>query len=148
MKVILRSDVDGLGRKGEILDVADGYFRNFLAPKGLALKATAGAEHQAEAMRRTAALRDAASKADAEEIATTLVPKTITIAAKAGDGGRLFGSVGAAEIVDAVDAQAGITIDRRSLDLDTPIKDLGEHTVMCTLHPEVAFPVSVSVIEE
>ena len=68
--------------------------------------------------------------------------------AKAGDGGRLFGSVGAAEIVDAVDAQAGVTIDRRSLDLDTPIKDLGEHTVMCTLHPEVAFPVSVSVIEE
>lgn len=91
MKVVLRSDVDGLGRKGEIMDVADGYFRNFLAPKGLALKATAGVEHQAEAMRRTAALRDAASKADAEEIATKLVPQTITIAAKAGDGGRLSG---------------------------------------------------------
>ena len=105
MKVVLRSDVDGLGRKGEIMDVADGYFRNFLAPKGLALKATAGVEHQAEAMRRTAALRDAASKADAEEIATKLVPQTITIAAKAGDGGRLFGSVGAQEIIDAVDAQ-------------------------------------------
>ncbi|MGB1629942.1 MAG: 50S ribosomal protein L9 [Acidimicrobiales bacterium] len=146
MKVVLRSDVDGLGRKGEIMDVADGYFRNFLAPKGLALKATAGVEHQAEAMRRTAALRDAASKADAEEIATKLVPQTI--AAKAGDGGRLFGSVGAQEIVDAVDAQAGATIDRRSLDLESPIKDLGEHSVMCKLHPEVAFPITVSVVEE
>ena len=148
MKVVLRSDVDGLGRKGEIMDVADGYFRNFLAPKGLALKATAGVEHQAEAMRRTAALRDAASKADAEEIATKLVPQTITIAAKAGDGGRLFGSVGAQEIVDAVDAQAGATIDRRSLDLESPIKDLGEHSVVCKLHPEVAFPITVSVVEE
>ena len=148
MKVVLRSDVDGLGRKGEIMDVADGYFRNFLAPKGLALKATAGVEQQAEAMRRTAALRDAASKADAEEIATKLVPQTITIAAKAGDGGRLFGSVGAQEIVDAVDAQAGATLDRRTLDLDSPIKDLGEHQVMCKLHPEVAFPITVSVIEE
>ena len=148
MKVVLRSDVDGLGRKGEIMDVADGYFRNFLAPKGLALKATSGVEQQAEAMRRTAALRDAASKADAEEIATKLVPQTITIAAKAGDGGRLFGSVGAQEIVDAVDAQAGATIDRRTLDLENPIKDLGEHSVMCKLHPEVAFPITVSVIEE
>lgn len=148
MKVVLRSDVDGLGRKGEIMDVADGYFRNFLAPKGLALKATAGVEHQAEAMRRTAALRDAASKADAEEIATKLVPQTITIAAKAGDGGRLFGSVGAQEIVGAIDAQVGAIIDRRTLDLEAPIKDLGERSVMCTLHPEVAFPITVSVIEE
>jgi len=148
MKVILRNDVDGLGRKGEIMDVADGYFRNFLAPKGLALKATAGAEQQAEAMRRTAALRDAATKADAEEIATTLVPKTITISAKAGDGGRLFGSVGAAEVIEAVDSQAGVTLDRRTLDLESPIKDLGDHMVMCKLHPEVAFPISVSVIEE
>ena len=148
MKVILRNDVDGLGRKGEIMDVADGYFRNFLAPTGLALKATAGAEQQAEAMRRTAALRDAATKADAEEIATTLVPKTITISAKAGDGGRLFGSVGAAEVIEAVDSQAGVTLDRRTLDLESPIKDLGDHMVMCKLHPEVAFPISVSVIEE
>lgn len=148
MKVVLRSDVDGLGRKGEITEVADGYFRNFLAPRGLALKATAGVEQQAEAMRRTAALRDAASKADAEEIATKLVSQTITIAAKAGDGGRLFGSVGVQEIVDAVDAQAGATIDRGTLDLEAPIKDLGEHAIMCNLHPEVAFPITVSVIEE
>ena len=92
MKVILRNDVDGLGRKGEIMEVADGYFRNFLSPKGLALKATAGAEQQADAMRRAASLKDAA-RADAEEVATKLVPMWFTIAAKAGDGGRLFGSV-------------------------------------------------------
>ena len=70
MKVILRNDVDGLGRKGEIMEVADGYFRNFLSPKGLALKATAGAEQQADAMRRAASLKDAATRADAEEVAT------------------------------------------------------------------------------
>ena len=148
MKVVLRSDVDGLGRNGEIMDVADGYFRNFLAPKGLALKATAGVEQQAEAMRRTAALRDAASKADAEEIATKLVPQTITIAAKAGDGGRLFGSVGAAEITEAVEAQTGAVVDRRALALDNPLKDLGQTIVMCKLHPEVEFPITVEVVEE
>ncbi len=148
MKVILRSDVSGLGRKGEILEVADGYFRNFLSPKGLAMKATAGAAQQAESMRRAASLRDAATKADAEEIATKLVPQTITIAAKAGDGGRLFGSVSAADIVAAVDEQAGVTIEARALDLDAAIKELGEHMVMTKLHAEVAFPITVSVIEE
>ena len=148
MKVILRSDVSGLGRKGEITEVADGYFRNFLSPKGLAMKATSGAEQQAESMRRAASLRDAASKADAEEIATKLVPQTITISAKAGDGGRLFGSVSAADIASAVDEQAGVTLDARTLDLETPIKDLGEHMVMTKLHAEVAFPITVSVIEE
>ena len=148
MKVILRSDVAGLGRKGEVMDVADGYFRNFLSPKGLALKASAGAEAQAEAMRRAASLRDAATKADAEEVATKVVPMRFTIAAKAGDGGRLFGSVSAADIVSAVDEQAGVSLEARTLELDAPLKDLGEHMVMCKLHAEVAFPITVSVIEE
>ncbi len=148
MKVILRSDVSGVGRKGEITNVADGYFRNFLKPRGLALKATEGAAGQAEAMRRAASMRDAATRADAEEVATKLVPQTITISAKAGDGGRLFGSVGASEIVEAVEAQAGVVVDRATLDLEHPIKDLGESMVMCKLHPDVAFPITVSVIEE
>ncbi len=148
MKVILRSDVDGLGRKGEMHDVADGYFRNFLSPKGLALKATAGAEGQAEAMRRAASLRDAATRADAEEVATKLVPMVFTISAKAGDGGRLFGSVGAADVAEAVDAQSGVTVDRRTLDLDQPLKELGQSTVMCKLHPDVQFPITVEIVEE
>ncbi|MEM7139416.1 MAG: 50S ribosomal protein L9 [Actinomycetota bacterium] len=148
MKVILREDVDGLGRKGDICDVADGHFRNLLAPKGLAMKATKGAEAQAEAMRRAASLKNAASRADAEEVATKLVPSVITIAAKAGDGGRLFGSVGAPEIVEAVEAQTGVVVDRRALNLDTPLKELGQAMVMCKLHPEVEFPITVDIIEE
>lgn len=148
MKVILRADVDGLGRKGDICEVADGHFRNLLSPRGLAMKATKGAEAQAEAMRRSASLKDAASRADAEEVATTLVPAVITIAAKAGEGGRLFGSVGAAEIVEAVEAQTGVVVDRRKLNLEHPLKDLGQSIVMCKLHPEVEFPITVEVIEE
>ncbi len=148
MKVILRQDVDGLGRKGEICEVADGHFRNLLSPKGLAMKATKGAEAQGEAMRRAASMRNAASRAEAEEVATKLVPSVITITAKAGEGGRLFGSVGAAEIVEAVEAQTGAVVDRRTLNLDQPLKDLGQSMVMCKLHPEVEFPVTVEVIEE
>jgi large subunit ribosomal protein L9 len=148
VKVILRQDVDGLGRKGEICDVADGHFRNLLNPRGLAMKATKGAEAQGEAMRRAATMRNAETRADAEEVATKLVPAVITIAAKAGDGGRLFGSVGEVEIAAAVEAQTGVVIDRRSLQLDTHLKDLGQAMVMCKLHPEVEFPITVEVIEE
>jgi large subunit ribosomal protein L9 len=148
VKVILRQDVDGLGRKGEICDVAAGHFRNLLDPRGLAMKATSGAEAQAEAMRRAGALRNAASRAEAEEVATKLVPAVITISAKAGEGGRLFGSVGAAEIVAAVEEQTGAVVDRRTLQLESALKELGQTTVMCKLHPDVEFPITVDVTEE
>ncbi|MFT5202384.1 MAG: large subunit ribosomal protein L9 [Candidatus Aldehydirespiratoraceae bacterium] len=148
MKVILRQDVNGLGQKGDICDVADGHFRNLLGPNGLAMKATKGAEAQAEAMRRSASMKNAASRAEAQEVATKLVPSVITISAKAGDGGRLFGSVGAAEIVEAVEAQTGVVVERRSLNLETPLKDLGQSMVMCKLHPEVEFPITVDIVEE
>jgi large subunit ribosomal protein L9 len=148
VKVILRQDVDGLGHKGDICDVADGHFRNLLSPNGLAMKATKGAEAQAEAMRRSASMKNAASRAEAQEVATKLVPSVITISAKAGDGGRLFGSVGAAEIVGAVEAQTGVVVERRSLSLETPLKDLGQSMVMCKLHPEVEFPITVDIVEE
>jgi len=107
VKVILRQDVDGLGRKGEICDVANGHFRNLLNPRGLAMKATKGAESQAEAMRRASALRNAETRTEAEEVATKLVPAVITIAAKAGEGGRLFGSVGEIEILNCNRAGMG-----------------------------------------
>jgi large subunit ribosomal protein L9 len=148
VKVILRQDVNGLGQKGDICDVADGHFRNLLGPNGLAMKATKGAEAQAEAMRRSASMKNAASRAEAQEVATKLVPSVITISAKAGDGGRLFGSVGAAEIVEAVEAQTGVVVERRSLNLETPLKDLGQSMVMCKLHPEVEFPITVDIVEE
>ncbi len=148
MKVILRQDVDGLGRKGDICEVAEGHFRNLLHPRGLAMKATKGAEVQAESMRRAASVRNAASRAEAEEIATKLVPTVITISAKAGDGGRLFGSVGEAEIVAAVEAQTGTVIERRALNLEHHLKHLGQSMVMCKLHPEVEFPITVEIVEE
>src|SRR5690606_41589941 len=108
MKVILRADVDQLGKRGDILDVADGYARNYLVPKGLAMKATAGAVAQAASMRRARDLRDAQDRAAAEALATTLVPKVITVKARAGSEGRLLGSVAAADLATAIPEQAGV----------------------------------------
>lgn len=148
MRVVLRQDVEGLGRKGEICDVAAGYFRNLLSPRGLAMKATKGVEAQAEAMRRAAVLRDARSRAEAEEIAARLVPMVITVSARAGEGGRLFGSVGPSDIAAAVEAQAGVVLDSQSLALDSPLKELGEVSVNCLLQNEVEFPLTVEVVAE
>jgi large subunit ribosomal protein L9 len=146
VKIILRDTVEGLGRKGDICEVADGYARNFLVPRGLAMQATKGSEAQAQAMRRTAAMRSATDRADAEQVAAALAPVVITITAKAGEGGRLFGSVTSTDIVEAVDRQAGATIDRRALVLDSPIKTLGRHEVTASLHPEVEVPITIEVI--
>lgn len=146
MKIILRDTVEGLGRKGDICDVADGYARNFLVPRGLAMQATKGFEAQAEAMRRTAAMRSAADREDAEQVAAALAPIVITIAAKAGEAGRLFGSVTSTDIVEAIDQQAGATIDRRALVLESPIKTVGRHEVRASLHPEVEVPITIEVV--
>ena len=148
MRVILRSDVSELGKRGDILDVSDGFARNYLVPKGLAMKATAGAESQAAGMRRARDLRDAQDRAAAEEVATTLVPKVITVTARAGTEGRLFGSVTAADVVAAIESQANGRIDRRKLVLGEPIKTLGTHTVPVKLHAEVEFPVTLDVVAE
>ena len=147
MKVILRDNVSGLGRKGDVCDVEAGYFRNYLNPQGKAFKATDANTGQAEAMRRAGALRNAADRSDAEEVATTLVPIVITIAAKAADG-HLYGSVSAADIADAIEQQTSAVVDRRTLQLESPIKETGQSVVMCKLHPEVEFPVTVEVTEE
>lgn len=145
MELILRDDVAGLGHRGDIVEVADGYARNYLVPKGFALPATPGIEAQAEAMRRTRQLKDAAEREAAEEIAARLVAFPVTVAAKAGDEGRLFGSVTTADIATAIAEQAGIEIDRRTLVLAEPIKSLGTHSVQVKLHADVEFPVTVEV---
>lgn len=146
MKVVLRSDVDQVGMKGDIIDVADGYARNFLVPKGLAFKATPGVEAQATAMRRGRDLRDASDRSAAETVAKTLVSRTVTIAARAGAEGKLFGSVTTTEIAEAVATQTGIEIDRRKLRLDEPIRSLGTHLVPAKLHAEVEFPITVEIV--
>ena len=148
MKVILRSDVSTLGKRGDILDVSDGYARNYLVPKGIAMKASVGAEAQAASMRRARDLRDAQDRAAAEALATTLVPKVITLAARAGTEGRLFGSVTASDIAAAVEAQTNVVIDRRKIVLAEPIKTLGTHTVPVKLHADVEFPVTLDVVAE
>lgn len=146
MKVILRSDVANVGNKGDVLDVSDGYARNFLVPRGLALRASAGAMAQAASMRRARDQREARDRASAEEVATRLAPRVITIGAKAGAEGRLFGSVTAADVVSAVQAQAGETLDRRRVHLDEPIKSVGTHEVAVRLHTEVELRLHVEVV--
>ena len=145
MKVILRADVDRVGKKGDILEVADGYARNFLVPRGLALKASAGALDQAAAMRRARDVRDASERSAAEDVARRLVPQVINVAARAGAEGRLFGSVTAIDIADAVETQTGIALDRRKVQLEEPIREVGTHRVTVKLHSEVEFPVTVEV---
>ena len=145
MKVLMRSDVDGVGKKGDLVDVADGYARNFLVPKGFAIKATKGIEDQASSMRRSRDLKDATDRGAAEEIAKTLVPAVITISAKASGEGKLFGSVTAADVVEAVEAQTGVVLDRRTLSLDEHIKTVGTHSVPAKLHSDVQFQITVEV---
>ncbi|MGD9701527.1 MAG: 50S ribosomal protein L9 [Acidimicrobiia bacterium] len=145
MKVILRSDVTGLGKRGDICDVKDGHARNFLLPRSLAIVATPGAVDQAASMRRARDLRDAQDRDAAQEIAKVLVARTITIPVKAGTEGRLYGSVTTSDIAAAVEAQSGIAIERRKLHSE-PIKSLGTHTVVAKLHGAVEFPITVEVV--
>jgi large subunit ribosomal protein L9 len=146
VKVILRADVEKLGRKGDVLDVSDGYGRNYLVPKGLALKATDGAVAQAAAMRRARDLKEAKDREGAEEVARRLTPVVIRIPARAGAEGRLFGSVTTADLADAVVAQTGVTLDRRRIHLDEPIKSLGMHEVAVRLHTDVEARLQVEVV--
>ncbi|MDG1265693.1 MAG: 50S ribosomal protein L9, partial [Ilumatobacter sp.] len=127
MQVILRSDVAGLGLRGDIVDVADGHARNFLFPKGHAIKASAGAIEQSRKMRLSRDAKDHESREAATAVASTLVPKTITIAAKASAEGKLFGSIHATEVADAVLEQTGIEIDRKEIEIDH-VKTVGSHT--------------------
>jgi large subunit ribosomal protein L9 len=147
MKVILRADSKLLGKRGDIIEVADGHARNYLLPKGLALVASDGAMSQAGSMRRARDLRDAADRDSAQTIAKALVAQVITITAKAGSEGRLFGSVTAADVAAAVQAQAHIELDRRKLHLPESIKVLGEYSVTAKLHHDVEFPFTIAVVK-
>ena len=144
-RIVLRADVDGVGKKGDILEVADGYARNFLIPRGHAIKATPGVQAQAAAMRRSRDLKDAKDREGAEVVARTLVPMTFKVEARAGTEGKLFGSVTALDIIEAVQKQSGVQLDRRKLHLDEPIKTVGVHEVAVRLHPDVQFAVTVEV---
>ena len=146
MRVILRSDIVGVGNKGDVVDVATGYGRNFLLPRGLAFVATPGAEAQAEGMRRSRDTKDAAARSAAEDVAKTLVSSPVQITARVGNDDKLFGSITAADIAEAVSAQTGVEIDRKQLVLTDPIRTVGTHLVPLKLHTNVEFPVTVEVV--
>jgi large subunit ribosomal protein L9 len=148
MKIVLRSDVEKLGEKGDIVDVADGYARNYLVPRGLAMRATKGVVDQAAAMRRSRDAKTARDRDGAQALAAQLTATRIEVKARAGEGGRLFGSVTNADIADAISAQTGVTIDRRSLQLDEPIKELGPHELAAKLHADVTVTVGIDVVAE
>jgi len=147
VKVLLRTDIEGLGRTGDLVEVARGYARNYLVPQGLAVKAGSGMADQAEAMQRKRALQTAADKSDAEEAAARLEGLVLQVTAKASEEGRLFGSVGVVEVVSALVDQFGLEVDRRQVSGD-PVKDLGTHSFTVQLHPEVDLQVSVEVQAE
>lgn len=145
MKVILVQDVPNLGRKGAAVEVAEGYARNYLVPRGLATIATPGAlkSLQVEQQRRAAQAQRAAERARAD--AAQLAGRTVTVHAKAGDAGRLFGAVTSKDVAEAILRQIGVAVDKRRIELPEPIKQLGSFAVEVRLHPEVTARVTVHV---
>jgi large subunit ribosomal protein L9 len=146
VKVVLRTDIDSVGKKGDIVDVADGFARNYLIPKGRAIAATAGIRAQADAMRRSRDKKDARDRESAEAVARMLVPTVFRIQARAGAEGRLFGSVTSTDVAEAVQAQSGVELDRRRIHLDEPIRSLGSHEVPVKLHADVEFRLTLEVV--
>ncbi|MEJ7764624.1 MAG: 50S ribosomal protein L9 [Acidimicrobiales bacterium] len=145
-KVVLRSDVSGVGKKGDIVEIADGFARNYLVPRGQALVASPGIESQANAMRRARDVKDAQEREAAEQVARVLVPAVIALKAKTtGKQGKLFGSVTTADVAEAVATQTGVTLDKRNLHVDEPIRTVGTHHVQVKLHPEVQFQVTLQI---
>ncbi len=147
IEVILREDVQSLGKTGEMVRVKDGYARNYLLPRGLAFEATEGNKKRIEAESRARGVRDQAERVEAERFAAALGKVPIALTGKAGEEGKLFGSITAQDIADALAAH-GHSVDRRRIELDHPIKTLGHHTVAVRLHPEVHAEVHVSVVAE
>ena len=147
MEVILRQHVDNLGRRGEIVKVADGYARNYLLPRKLALPATAGNKQHVERERKILEVREAEERGQAQAVAARLTALTITISRRVGDTEQLYGSVTASDIADFL-REKGFEIDRRKLILPEPIKALGEFDVPLKLHREVTVPLKVHVVKE
>ena len=145
MKIILIQEVTGLGGPGDIVEVKDGYGRNYLLPQGFAMRWTKGAEKQVTVIKRARDAREVRDLGHANEIKDQLAGLKVSLSARSGNGGRLFGSITPAEIVDAVKAAGGPSLDRRRLELSGQIKTTGQHNVKIRLHPEVTatFPVNV-----
>lgn len=147
MEVILRQTIAKLGRAGEVVQVKDGYARNYLIPQGLAYVATAGTKRQVEAEARRRSTRAAAERGDAEALAAQLAQVELTFTAKAGDGDRLFGSITSADIAERL-AEQGVVVDKRDIELEEPIKAIGVYTVPVRVHADVRGEIRVWVVRD
>ena len=147
MKVILLQDVKGKGKKGQMLEISDGYARNYLLPRKLAVEATADAVNTKKMNDKAAAEKAAKERAEALETAKQLREMTLVVTAKGGGAGRLFGSVTNQEIADALKAKSGITLDKRKIVISDPIKNVGTYTVQCKLGYEISAPLTVKIEE-
>jgi large subunit ribosomal protein L9 len=146
MKVLLRSDIAGVGRRGDIITVSSGHARNHLLPHGLAIVASEGEVVQAGVMRRSRDLRENTEREAARGVAANLAKQSIKVKAKAGAEGRLFGSISTTEIAAALLDQTGITVDRKNITIDTPIRSVGDHAVSVELYSDVVGVINLSVV--
>jgi large subunit ribosomal protein L9 len=146
MKLILTQEVAGLGAPGDVVEVKDGYGRNYLVPRGAAIRWTRGGEKQLDSLRRGREVRAITDLGSAQDAKKRLENLRVTLPVKAGDSGRLFGSVTGSDIVAAVSKAGGPEVDRRRIEIRTPIKTVGAHQVTIRLHPEVAATVSLEVV--
>lgn len=147
MKVILLQDVKGKGKKGQMLEISDGYARNYLLPRKLAVEATADAVNTKKMNDKAAAEKAAKERAEALEISRQLREMTLVVTAKGGGAGRLFGSVTNQEIADALKEKSGIALDKRKIVISDPIKSVGTYTVQCKLGYEITAPLTVKIQE-
>jgi len=147
VQVLLRRDVKGIGRRGDIVTVSSGHARNYLIPNGLAVEATDGAVEQAATVKKSRAVREAADRESARAIATAFAETPLVITAKAGATGKLFGSVTAADIVESLKAQ-GLDVDKHQIELPEPLRELGVFSLPVRLHPEVRASLKVWIVEE
>ena len=146
MKLILTQDVPGLGAPGDVVEVKDGYGRNYLLPRGFAISWTRGGEKQVTQIKRARKVREVRDLSHANEIKQALESLTITLPARAGEAGRLFGSVTNADVADAVKAAGGPILDKRAVVLAKPIKTVGKHSATVQVHPDVKATVSLEVV--
>jgi large subunit ribosomal protein L9 len=146
MKLILTQEVTGLGGPGDVVEVAGGYGRNYLVPRGLAMRWTRGAEKQIDLIKRARSAREIRGLDDARDAATRLASLQVRLQTRAGGGGRLFGSVSPSDIAAAVKAAGGPELDRRRIEIKNPIKTVGAHRVTVKLHPEVTANLDVEVV--
>jgi large subunit ribosomal protein L9 len=137
MKVILQRPVDKLGMPGDVVEVADGYARNYLMPRGLAVRATKGGVNHVGSLRRAHQVRVNRAKAEAEAVASRLIATPIAVSARVGEDGRLFGSVTASDVAEAIERLSGVAVDRHDIHLEEPIRSVGSHEVRVHLFPEV-----------